>query len=175
MNDKRNHEATPDENWASLVASYRAPQPRSDLIQHIRAARLLQQQRKRRRWQQFAGIAAILALLPLLLPTLSQHSNDALHRFNAVNQPQQLRFLVQARESHDQVTFSLKAPEQWAFYGYPGQPQLTWNGRLKAGANLLSIPMIAHKAVPGTLVVTISHKDAVKEYKIQVDVAQQQV
>jgi len=164
--------------WKSICQNQSVPQPRPDLLTDILRARkqFEEKRRRQRRW----GLAASIALgIPLLTSLLLANKSDnelvALQRFNSINQPQQLTFVVNARQSHEQVTFSLKAPAQWTFYGYQGSHYLKWSGKLNAGANLLSIPLIAHKAVAGTLVVTIRHKDAVKEYRIPVDVNRQPV
>ena len=163
-------------SWKSICASYQNAQARPDLVTEILALRHSREnQRRRRHWGMTAAAALFLPLLISLMMLVQPVRDDvAMQRFKSINQPQQLKFVVNAKESHEHVTFSIKAPAQWTIYGYQGS-QLSWNGRLKAGSNLLSIPLIAHKAVAGTLVVTISHKDAVKEYRIPVDVDHQPV
>jgi len=163
-------------SWEAICRDYVQPQARPALLAEIRLQR--QQRQDTRNRNRVWRIAAAFALLFPILAALSllphgENELTAMQRFNSINQPQQLKFVVNAQQSHDQVTFSLRAPSQWAFYGYRGSQYLSWSGKLKAGPNLLSIPLVAHQAVDGTLVVTISHKDAVKEYRIPLQVGRQ--
>lgn len=176
MNERHTPMGDTNEDWVAIRQAYIQPQPRSTLMAEILQQREHRQLRRASRFR-YAAAALLLMLLPIISVMVywPHHGNTsvAMQRFKSVNTPQRLKFIVNAAQSHEQVTFSLRAPAQWSFYGYRDQQVLNWHGKLKAGSNLLSIPLVAHKAVAGTLVVTIRHKDAVKQYRIPVDVAKQ--
>lgn len=93
----------------------------------------------------------------------------------ALNEPSQVNFLVNAKHAIDDVIFSLNVPPELELYGYTGQQTLSWSGKLKKGNNLLTIPVVALTHHSATLVMEIKHNDAVKEYKVLVDVKQNNV
>jgi len=167
--------------WQSLCRNVVNPLPHRDLAAEILRKRQEKESRQRRLYFRYAAVIAFLIPAISLVFTsqlVSNHSNSSvadLQQFNSINQPQQIKFVVSAVQSHDDVNFSIQAPAQWTFYGYKGSRHLSWNGKLQAGQNLLSIPLVAHEAVAGTLVVTISHKGSIKEYRIPIDVNRQPV
>lgn len=175
MNRFEDPQQAPDSRWDSICRDYQAPQPRPDLANAILAQRR-RQSKRRMQWQ--VAACFVLALPFVAYATflsVNRFEQVAAQHFSAINQPQQLRFIVNAKQRHDKVRFSLQAPKQWTFYGYRGSQFLTWEGQLKAGPNLLNIPLVAHQAVSGNLVVTIRHQDEVKKYRIALDVNRQPV
>jgi len=159
--------------WESICREYQPPLASPGLADAIMAKRR-RRSKQRSIWQIAASIAVALPLLAYLTFVSSNKLGMVTaQRFSAINQPQRLQFVVTAKQAHDKVRFSLQAPKQWTFYGYRDSQFLTWEGQLKAGSNLLNIPLVAHQAVSGTLVVTIRHNDEVKEYRIALDVNRQ--
>lgn len=159
--------------WEDICREYQPPLAPPGLAEAIVTKRR-RRSKQRSIWQIAASIAVALPLVAYLTVLSSTKLGlVTAQRFSAINQPQQLQFVVTAKQRHDKVRFSLQAPKQWAFYGYRDSQFLTWEGQLKAGSNLLKIPLVAHQAVSGTLVVTIRHNDEVKEYRIALDVNRQ--
>ena len=164
----------------ALQQLYRAvprPQPRHGLIDDIRQGRKTKLQRGKRYQSVFWASAAslLLGLLVLLqypTPGTNGRTPNTTHLLASVHKPEQVNFLVTAKQAHEQVTFSLQVPPEWELYGYQGKQSLSWHGKLKAGNNLLSIPVVALQPKAGILIMQIKHNGAVKEYKVQVDVKQ---
>ena len=92
-----------------------------------------------------------------------------------LNQPHQVNFLVHAEHAMEDVTFLLTVPPEIELYGYSGQQTLSWQGKLKQGNNLLSVPVMALKLHAGILTMKIKHQNNIKEYKVVVDVQKDKV
>lgn len=163
--------------WESMCQSVEMPKAGDELLDRILRERQAKE-RRTKRVRHYALVASIVLLLPTLagIKLMLERDNDivTLQRFAALNKPQDVNFIVNAKQAHAEVTFSVTVPPQWEFFGYRHQRALTWRGQLRAGKNLLSIPLVAHQAVAGTLVVSIRDKDTVKEYRIRVDVKSDQ-
>lgn len=156
-----------------LFRSLPRPQPRAGLGDDIRQARRAKAMRaKRFRFAIISCAASVLFGLAIVLRLAISTSDSPgeIRMVSSVHQPEQVNFLVTAKEAHEKVTFSLLLPPEWEFYGYQGQQSLSWPGKLKAGNNLLSIPVVALQPKPGVLIMQIRHKDTIKEYKLYVDV-----
>jgi hypothetical protein len=152
----------------------RAPVP-DGLLDRIRDARIRKSKRSKRLRVTLLACAAsamlgLAIVLQLSLDTSPERIPGGTRMLSSVHQPEQVNFLVTAKEAHDEVTFSLLLPPEWELQGYQGQQTLSWPGKLKAGNNLLSIPVVALQPKPGTLIMQIRDKDTVKEYKLHVDV-----
>lgn len=89
-----------------------------------------------------------------------------------MGKPSQINFLVNSTQIINNVTFSVSVPPQMALYGYAGRQTLSWNGMLKQGKNLLTIPVVALTERPGILIMKITHMDSIKEFRVTVDVRQ---
>ncbi|MFV2056539.1 MAG: hypothetical protein ACC707_08720 [Thiohalomonadales bacterium] len=140
----------------------------------------------------YFGIAASVSLLVLALvvsdqlgnqvtmPTRIAATGDASIATQSsisaqVNKPRQINFLVDSAELIEDVTFTLSVPPQMALYGYNGQQTLSWQGRLKPGKNLLSVPVMALREKSGFLIMKITHQGSMREYKVAVNVQQNRV
>lgn len=177
-----------NEQVALLLRALPRAKPRAGLvddIRHARQERLRQEAQhadakradaKRKTGFQYtlwaSAATLFMALLVLYQYDESIRATDTNHTpiVASLNTPQQVNFLVKAKQAHDEVTFSLHVPPEWELYGYHGQKILSWNGKLKAGNNLLTIPVVALQPKSGTLIMQIKHKQFVKEYKLEVDV-----
>ncbi|HEY3486764.1 MAG TPA: zf-HC2 domain-containing protein [Gammaproteobacteria bacterium] len=52
---------------------------------------------------------------------------------------------VDSDRSVNEVRFTIELPDGIEIAGYPGQTRLSWEGRLEAGLNRLTLPLIAHR------------------------------
>lgn len=67
----------------------------------------------------------------------------------------EVRFVVNARSDMQGARVTLRIPEHMELQGYPGRHELTWTTNLKAGANLLSLPLRAADLGSGEVVMMI--------------------
>jgi hypothetical protein len=68
------------------------------------------------------------------------------------------------------VTFSVALPEGVELDGYPGRREIVWQGALETGANLLSLPLVAHRPAAGTLRAGIRQGDYSRTFTVDVSV-----
>lgn len=67
----------------------------------------------------------------------------------------EVKFVVTAGKDIQQARVTLQIPEHMELEGFPGRHQLVWNTPLKAGANLLSLPLKASQPGSGEIVMVI--------------------
>ena len=171
------------------------PRPKAahSLKQRIVADRAYQQLKKRRQKTVYLSMAASICLSVLtillinvgnqsgnleqaaLLANAPLQSNTQSSISTLKNKPSQVNFLVHSEQIIDNVTFTLSVPPQMVLYGYNGQKTLSWNGKLKQGKNLLTVPVMALSEQTSVLVMKIRHKNAIKEYRVAVNVRQDRV
>jgi len=168
-----------------------APKPKApdSLKQKILADRATQQIKKRHQQTVYLSIAAsvCLAVMITLVINFGGHSENITvmavstttttqSSISAVkNKPSQVNFLVHSEQIIDNVTFTVSVPPQMVLYGYNGRSTLSWSGKLKQGKNLLTVPVMALSEQDGFLVMKITHKNAIKEYRVAVNVRQNRV
>jgi len=92
-----------------------------------------------------------------------------------INKLSKVNFLVNSTWAINNVTFTLSVPPHMALHGYAGQHSLSWNGKLKQGKNLLTVPVMALTEQPGVLIMKITHNNSIREYKVAVNVRQNRV
>lgn len=67
----------------------------------------------------------------------------------------EVRFVVNSRSDLQGARVTLRIPEHMELQGFPGRHELTWTTNLKAGANLLSLPLRAADLGSGEVVMMI--------------------
>jgi len=174
-----------------LAAIPRSKAP-DTLKQKILADRVAQQDKKRHQRTVYLSMAASVCLAVLITFAINfgNQSEDSKHNEMVAstsitttqssistikNQPSQVNFLVYSEQIIDNVTFTVSVPAQMVLYGYNGRNTLSWSGKLKQGKNLLTVPVMALSEQNGVLVMKITHKNAIKEYRVAVNVQQNRV
>lgn len=112
-----------------------------------------------------AGLAmAIAGLLPGGKP------DDVLQQVSLrVAEPETVNLLIEAPKALAEATFVMELPPGVELAGYEGQRQVAWRGSLKAGRNLLSLPVTARNATRGELVAHIRHGTGERSFRIRVE------
>jgi len=124
-----------------------------------------------------SGIAAsvvVLVIAGLLLYT-APHPSDIsadlkAYQLPALNQLHTVSLLFHSSRHIDDVTFSIAVPRGVELQGFTGQQELVWNGVLKQGKNVLSLPMIAHTTISGELIMSLQHGKETKAFRVLLEV-----
>ena len=150
----------------SEMASVAAPQHLKDRIIRQR----LQNHRQNARWF-FGGVGlAATIMLAVVSVWLLQHTLvDApvvVAKQEAKNN-NDLHLLLHSAQGLEGVRFSILVPESVQLKGYPAGTKIAWVGKLRKGENILTLPLVSKAQKPQVVVLKIEHRDAKKEYHIQ--------
>lgn len=128
----------------------------------------------RPRWRQHALAASVLALtlsLGIALGHLSDKPFSEVHAVElALNQPQTVNLVFNSPQAFERTHFAMELPQGVELVGYPRQHKLDWEGELKAGRNLLALPVVAHNGRGGEIIARIQHGNVTKVFKLQLEV-----
>ena len=80
----------------------------------------------------------------------------------------EVRFVVNSRHDLQGARVTLRIPAHLELEGYPGKQELSWTTNLKAGANLLSLPLRAAELGSGEVVMEINSANGKLAEKILV-------
>lgn len=84
----------------------------------------------------------------------------------SVNQVRTVNVAINARHELNQARLTITLPDGVELAGFPGRRQLSWHTDLKAGNNLLQLPVIAHSTKGGILVARVQHHDQTETLEI---------
>lgn len=87
-----------------------------------------------------------------------------------VNQPRDLSLAFNAPRDFEGATFVMALPPGVELVNYPGQREIIWQADLKAGRNLLTLPLLAKNNRGGEVVAEIRHGKEIKRFVLQVGV-----
>lgn len=159
------------------LSHWPAPPMDAHLAQRILHAHHDTHKRRGRYVQGFAVAASVLFFVAAL--TLGQFQFFSTAQVPLaqmpvpVNVPQQVNFLVQAGKNLEDVQFMVQLPQDVELAGFPGKSQLVWQGRLKKGDNLLTLPVITKTspmATPqGEIVMRVEHQTRIKILKVRLN------
>ncbi len=166
------------------------PEPGADFFENVlaHAAGQAEQHRQRRRSVFMGGaIAASLTLAltaQLILPGLQNQpavatasepamaQNEAIPGVRiALGQVHKVGLAIKAAMNIEQATFVISLPQGVELSGFPGQRVVRWQGRLKAGKNLLELPVIVNEGQGGVLEARIEHGQKRSVYRVKMAVS----
>ena len=133
-------------------------------------------QRHRHHWLGIGfggGLAAGLALwvvTGLLSPQLPAPDQSLAGVSIALNEVHNVNLAINARHELSQAQLTITLPAGMELAGFPGRHQLSWHTDLKAGNNLLQLPVVAHSAEGGVLVARITHQDQSETLRINMKI-----
>ncbi len=87
-----------------------------------------------------------------------------------VNEPRNLSLAFNAPRNFDGATFVMALPPGVELVNFPGQREIIWQADLKAGRNLLTLPLLAKNNLGGEVVAEIRHGKEIKKFVLQVGV-----
>ncbi|HUG77595.1 MAG TPA: zf-HC2 domain-containing protein [Burkholderiales bacterium] len=85
-----------------------------------------------------------------------------------LERPQVVRLMFNSAKPLPGAILSLALPENVELVGYGARRELTWQADLRAGPNLLQLPLVAHGTPGGELVARLSHGDASKAVRVKI-------
>ncbi len=91
-----------------------------------------------------------------------------------LNETRDVKLVINSPTTLAQATFTVVLPPGVELKGYPNRREITWEGNLKPGKNLLVLPVIARAPGGGELVASISHGDKRKVFRVRMEIAAQQ-
>jgi len=112
-----------------------------------------------------AGLVLLLAA-GVFIPDF-KHENTASTITLSLNETKNIQLVFNATEDITNATMTLELPAHLELKGFPGRQQLAWSTNLHKGENGLTLPVVAHAAISGDLVATISYGDTEKVFHIR--------
>lgn len=145
------------------------------------AARALRQARLHHRYrrgfaQGFASAAAAGLLLwlaaTLLLPDIQLEQTPPGVTL-AAGETRTVHLVFHVPHDMPTAQLDMRLPSRVELAGYPGQQELRWQTSLRAGQNLLSLPVVALGQVDGDLIAAIAIGDKHKTFRLRLQAAAQ--
>lgn len=87
-----------------------------------------------------------------------------------VNEPRNLSLAFNSPRDLEGATFVMALPPGVELVNFPGQREIIWQADLKAGRNLLTLPLLAKNNRGGEIVAEIRHGNETKRFVLQVGV-----
>jgi len=89
----------------------------------------------------------------------------------SLNAAQSVRLMFDAPSNLEQVTLSIKLPENVELTGYSGQSELSWQTSFAKGQNILTLPIMAVEKGMGELTAQLNYGDKVKVFRLVIKTA----
>lgn len=129
---------------------------------------------QRRRWRipgmaLAASIMLIFAVNFLLKPNTIP-VQDILGLAITLNQIQEVSLVFESEHAMEDARFTIQLPEGIELSGYPGQREISWEGSLAQGKNLLVLPIEARGGHGGELIAYVTHTGKRKNFVLKMDV-----
>jgi len=124
---------------------------------------------KKNKYQQYyLTMAASFVLVCVLAFTLSGSPTDPLNEpvKMALNHQEQVNLVFNAPKELKNVQFTVILPAEIEMLGHPGKRQVIWSGKLQAGRNLLSIPVLTTPTYTGILTTKLEYENNSKTFKV---------
>lgn len=150
-----------------------APEPTEALFDRA-FSRVVAQTPPRRSWRipGLALAASIMLILSanLLLKPGTAPVEEVPGLTIALNQAQEVSLVFESERVMENARFTIELPEGIELSGYPGQREISWEGRLVQGRNLLVLPVEAHSGHGGKLVAYVTYAGKSKDFMLRMDV-----
>jgi len=115
-----------------------------------------------------ASLGLVFALTLLIQPITTGPSPS---EFNlALQETRNIKLVFNAGSALAKAQLSLQLPEQIRVKGFPKKSSLSWKTQLKAGKNLLVLPVKAIRDGKGILTAKINHNGHKKTFKLNMNV-----
>lgn len=147
-----------------------APAPRAGFVAAALARAAAPAAARRRRTLGAFALAATL-VLGLALGMLVQRAEPpAPTVVLKLEQRETVRLNLASAQPLQAATLTLDLPENLELVGYGALRRLTWQADLRAGDNLLALPLVAHGLVDGRLRAEVSHGGSSRTLYVKIDV-----
>ena len=88
-----------------------------------------------------------------------------------LGQTQMVALKIDAPQAFDHVEFEVALPSNVVLEGQPELREFAWNGTLRAGVNVLSLPLVGVGESGGQLIATVTYGNTKKSLRIPLSVA----
>ncbi|MFQ5487684.1 MAG: anti-sigma factor family protein [Gammaproteobacteria bacterium] len=92
----------------------------------------------------------------------------------SINEARDVKLVFNSSQALAQAAFTVMLPPGVELRGYPDQREITWEGSLQQGKNLLVLPLIARNTGGGELTAYVSHGDKRKTVRLRMKINQHQ-
>jgi hypothetical protein len=153
-----------------------APEPLENFFDGaIRRAIAQDQRHQRRRWRlpSIALAASILLVFTahLWLKPGPAPVQDIPGLSITLNQVQEINLVFESEHAMQNARFTIQLPEGIELRGYPHQREISWEGGLAQGKNLLVLPVEARSGHGGNLVAFVTHTGKKKNFVLRMEVS----
>jgi hypothetical protein len=129
---------------------------------------------QRRRWH-MPGIALAASILLVFAAHLwlkpgTTSIQDIPGLAITLNQVQEINLVFESEHAMQNARFTIQLPEGIELTGYPHQREVSWEGGLAQGKNLLVLPVEAHSGHGGNLVAFVTHTGKKKDFVLRMEV-----
>lgn len=119
-------------------------------------------------------VAAALAATLLLGITIGHISSQETKQLAEVNlqldEPSDLSLAFNSPKDFQGATFVMALPPGVELVNYPGRREIIWQADLKAGRNLLTLPLVARNEIGGKVMAELRHGNEIKRFVLHVQV-----
>lgn len=139
----------------------------------LRQAKASSHQAPQRHRQVAAALAASLMLGIAIGQLGSKAPEGQLAQVHLqVNEPRALSLAFNSPRDFKGATFVMALPAGVELVNHPGQRELIWQADLKAGRNLLTLPLVARHEEGGEVLAEIRHGNELKRFVLHVEAGQ---
>ena len=153
-------------------------QPKAGFADRVLARTVEHHQHQARHHWSFIGgaIAAsvVIAVTSFVLRFAAPQPEQAQQTL-ALNQVTRVALALDSREELKGATITLRLPDNVELKGFPGQHMISWKTDIDRGTNLLALPVKGVAAKNGLLVARLEYGNKSKEYKVELNVKNQDV
>lgn len=163
-----------EQNVRQLLRTLPAPEPSADFFDRAIAEAVVRDPRKHRRMPGLglalaASVTLVFALGVLYRPGPAP-IQDIPGLAIALNQVQDVSLVLESDQPMQNARFTIQLPEGIEVDGYPGQRELSWEGSLAQGKNLLVLPVEARSSHGGDLVAVVTYSGKRKNFVLRMNV-----
>lgn len=117
-----------------------------------------------------AGVLLFFLSNIMLQPQMTMPVQDAMPQVTlSLYQPKKVNMVFNVPEAVAAATISMELPEHVQIAGYQGH-QIEWQTALKAGKNLLSLPIVAQQQLDGEIIARIRYGNSEKEFRMRLNI-----
>lgn len=151
-----------------------APEPDDALFERAIATAIGRDHQHRRRWWLGIGGALAASLVLVIGLNVQPHAPElpAIPGLSIMlHEEREITLVVESSGGLDSATFTVVLPPGIELAGHPGQSEISWEGRLEPGKNLLVLPIRAEAGNGGNVVTHIRHTDREKTFTVRMDIS----
>lgn len=163
-----------EQNVRQLLRNLPAPEPSAEFFDRAIGQAVVRDPGRHRRMSglglALAASVTLVFALGILYRSGPAPIQDIPGLAIALNQVQDVSLVLESDQPMQNARFTIQLPEGIEVSGYPGQRELSWEGSLSQGKNLLVLPVEAHSGQGGDLVAVVTHTGKRKNFVLKMNV-----